>query len=643
MSDQHRNQSGLSSLRLAAHAATPNAEYPLMAEETVKRLLLESSLLAHLSDIVSILDANLRFLYVSRTAGDRSLSDVLGTCVLDHIPPPSRSQFEDAFQRAWSSGDPVTIEAASDDGLYWWENRLVRVTDGEGLSVMFTTTCDITPRKRAEQALRESEGRMRDAMAASGIGTFAWDPVRDLLVWDEGACRIFGFENSSVPVSIERYVEVLHPEDRARVQQHVAHALRTGEYHDLEHRILRSSGEIRHVFSRGSTSRDDHDNINMVRGGLLDITDRKRLEEQLRQAHKMEAIGQLTAGVAHNFNNLLSIVLPNVELCRDAVPPDAKIYLDDIEHAALRASELVRQLMLAARREGSIEKVECDLVAMVERTLRICRSTFDRAIDIRCQLDLLEAVIEARPGEIEQVLLNICINARDALKQAATKDPRLLLHLSADGPDMVEVCITDNGSGVAPEVKSHLFEPFFTTKGVGRGTGLGLATAYGIVGDHGGRISCDSQLGGPTTFRIELPRLRKPVPREVPEKPAPQATGTETILVVDDESMVRRALRGVLESGGFRVLEAGDGQQGLALIAQSNTNISLVVLDRSMPRMSGEDFLQELTRTGRTLPVILLTGDPGQQALTASAVMVKPPRAAPLLATVRNLLDQSRA
>jgi CheY-like chemotaxis protein len=354
----------------------------------------------------------------------------------------------------------------------------------------------------------------------------------------------------------------------------------------------------------------------------------------------MEAIGQLTAGVAHNFNNLLSIVLPNVELCRDAVPPDAKTYLDDIEHAALRASELVRQLMLAARREGSLAKVPCELVTVVERTLHICRSTFDRAIDIRCQLELREVMIQARPGEIEQVLLNICINARDALQQAGTKDPRITLRLENGAEGMVQISITDNGPGVAPEVRSHLFEPFFTTKGVGRGTGLGLATAYGILGDHGGRIACDSQLGGPTTFRIELPKLSRRVQRQSAPAQPTLAKGTETILVIDDEAMVRRALRGVLESGGFRVLEAADGQEGLDLLADTNSGIALVVLDRSMPRMSGEAFLQELNRTGNKLPVVLLTGDPGQEALTASAVMLKPPRAAPLLSTVRGLLDK---
>lgn len=638
MGDQHRNDASRGSLQ----GQPPDAEYSLMAEESVKRLLLESSLLAHLSDIVSIIDADLRFLYVSRTAGERTLADVLGTCVLDHIPPSSRGAFHEAFGRAWASGEPVTVEAASDDGQYWWENRLVRVTDEHGRSVMFTTTCDITPRKRAEQALRESEGRMRDAMAASGIGTFIWDPTRDLVAWDEGTCRIFGVDPQHTPTNLAGYVDFLHPEDRPRVEQHVAHALRTGEYPDLEHRLLRTNGEVRHLFLRGSTSRDAQGKVNLVRGGVLDVTDRKRLEEQLRQAHKMEAIGQLTAGVAHNFNNLLSIVLPNVELCRESVPDDAKIYLDDIEHAALRASELVRQLMLAARREGSLAKVPCELVAVVERTLHICRSTFDRAIDIRCQLELREVTIQARPGEIEQVLLNICINARDALQQAGTKEPRITLRLENGAEGMVQISITDNGPGVTPEVRSHLFEPFFTTKGVGRGTGLGLATAYGILGDHGGRITCDSQLGGPTTFRVELPRLNKRVQRQVaPSQPAP-VTGTETILVIDDEPMVRRALRGVLESGGFRVLEAADGQDGLDLLA-ADKNIALVVLDRSMPRMSGETFLQELNRTGHKLPVVLLTGDPGQEALTASAVMLKPPRAAPLLSTVRNLLDQLRA
>jgi signal transduction histidine kinase len=246
-----------------------------------------------------------------------------------------------------------------------------------------------------------------------------------------------------------------------------------------------------------------------LRGGIFDITDRKRLEEQLRHVQKMEAVGQLTAGIAHNFNNLLSIVLPNVELCRAQAPAAIDGPLADIEHAAVRATELVRQLMRFARHEIGASKSEVDLAAIAQRTVSICRATFDRriSIELAAQQDLPPVL--ARAGEIEQVLLNICINARDAFEEARSENPSLRIAVERGGRDTLRVSVRDNGPGIDAATRARLFEPFFTTKDVGRGTGLGLASAYGIVVDHQGHISCHSEPGAGTVFTVELPIARE--------------------------------------------------------------------------------------------------------------------------------------
>ncbi len=621
-------------------AAAPIAESERVSAEGVRRLLSDPSLLAHLSDIVSILDRDLRFLYVSRVVGANTMADVLGVNVLDHIPAAYHERFLEAFEQARLSGVPLTIECPARDE-YWWETRLVPVQDDRGVPLMFLTSSNITERKRREQELSERETRLRYAIEASGVGTWNWDRHSDQIAWDEGLCRIFGLDPSVAPKGYDAYLSYVHPEDRDRVDARVIQCLETGVYEDFEHRLVRPDGEVRHVLCRGMAVLDDLGKTAGIRGGIFDITDRKRLEEQLRQVQKMDAIGQLTAGIAHNFNNLLSIVLPNLELCRAQAPAAIHGPLADIEHAAKRAIEMVRQLMLFARQEVGAAKAAADLAAIAERSVSICRATFDRRISI--ELDTARALpsVLARAGEIEQVLLNICINARDALEEARSENPRIRVQVERGERDTVRVSVSDNGPGIDGAVRARLFEPFFTTKDVGRGTGLGLASAYAIVADHQGQITCASELGAGTTFMVELPVAREVRKAQMTRNDAPARRGSETVLFIDDEPLVRRALRAIMEHHGFRVLEAEDGAEGLALVERPDLTVDVILLDRSMPRMSGEQFLARLRELPRRPPVVLLTGYPGAEAEMENvrAVLMKPPKSEALLATLRQVLD----
>jgi PAS domain S-box-containing protein len=509
----HRELDQSASEKAANPASSSGGETQLLPEYNVMRLLSQPSWLSHLSDIVSVIDRELRFLYVSRTAGDRRLSDVLGRSVLEHIAPPHREQFRACFAEAWQSGEPRVVEASSNDET-WWENRLVPVRDEDGAQLMLVMTVDITQRVLAEHARKESEQRLRHALDVSGVGTWSWRLGDGRVSWDDNIGRILEVGSYPTTWDFDSVFQLIHEDDRERVRAHAEKSLPTGVYEEIEYRILRPSGEQRHVVVRGARLELSGGTSREWRGSMIDVTDRKRIEEHLRQVHKMEAVGQLTAGIAHNFNNLLGIILPTVWLCRTEATPFIKARLDDIEHTAERAAELVRQLMTFARSEGSKNMCAFDLRAAVERTLGICRATFDPATTIEFRAPATPQYVFGRAGDIEQVLLNVLLNARDALSRPDQENSRLLLRLECRARTL-HLEVDDDGPGIPQALLARVFEPFFTTKEIGKGTGLGLATAYAIVSEHKGTIAAGvSSLGG-ARIVIELPACDAPAPLPV--------------------------------------------------------------------------------------------------------------------------------
>ncbi|HKU44407.1 MAG TPA: ATP-binding protein, partial [Polyangiales bacterium] len=525
---------------------------------TLERVLGHRAVLENLPEVVCVLDRAMRILYLNRAPG-REISELLHSCVLDVIPAAQRAGYCDVFERAWSSGEAQCHEFDSISG-YWWQSRFAPLREDGRVVLMLVTSVDATERVAAERALRESESRLRHASDVAGMGTWTHDWRTDNILWDDALCAIFGVDRLNVPRGYCGFMERVHPEDRARVHGTFLRARGSGAYEELEMRILRPSGEVRYVLAKGSTTYDKQGHPNGSLGAAFDITARKRLEEQLYQGQKMEAIGQLTAGIAHNFNNVLSIILPNVALCKRDAPTLLASRLGDIEHAAHRAADLVRQLMLFARRDAEVKKAVLDPVHTVQRTLEICRTTFDRRIRIELEIGPGVPCVLANAGQLEQVLLNICINARDALEGSANEVPRITIRVARNAGESASISVRDNGPGMDESTRARVFEPFFTTKAVGRGTGLGLASAYAIVTDHGGSIRCESRPGEGTCFEIRLPAAAQleeanPAGPLAPELPQ----GDETVFVIDDELLVRRATRAMLEHGGYRVLECGDG------------------------------------------------------------------------------------
>jgi signal transduction histidine kinase len=366
--------------------------------------------------------------------------------------------------------------------------------------------------------------------------------------------------------------------------------------------------------------------------------ERHKLEEQYRHAQKMEAIGRLAGGIAHDLNNVLTAILGYSQLWLAKLPPDDPNRNDvvEIEKAGQRAASLTRRLLAFSRKQVLSPRV-INLNAVVRDVERLLRRVIGEDVELVTTLEPSLWNVKADPAQVEQVIMNLAVNARDAMPRGG----RLTIGTNNMAPD-VTLWVSDTGTGIAPEIKTHLFEPFFTTKGLGRGTGLGLSTVYGIVTQSGGRIAVQSEQGKGTTFRIYLPRVlerAEPLPQATP-RPGP-AEGRETILLVEDDDVIRALAASVLRAHGYTVLAAPDGIEGARAGAEHKGKIDLLITDLVMPRMDGRTLARELTARRPGLKVLLMSGysaeeNPGDEA---AAALRKPFTPRELLARAREVLD----
>jgi PAS domain S-box-containing protein len=390
---------------------------------------------------------------------------------------------------------------------------------------------------------------------------------------------------------------------------------------------------------------------------LADVSERKRLEDQLRQGQKMQAVGQLAGGIAHDFNNLLTVIQGNVSLLlRDAPAGSPGLeFLRAIEKASGRAAELVRQLLAYSRRTILWLKPIHPEQA-VEEMVTILRRTIDPRITVEVASAPDLWPVQADPTQVHQVLMNLCLNARDAMPEGGrlvleTDNVELTPETVHNRPEarvgqFVRLRVRDTGHGIPPAVLPRIFDPFFTTKEQGKGTGLGLALVFGIVKQHRGWIECTSEVNQGTTFTIFLPRSTAPVAATPEPRPATSPpTGHETIFLVDDEDMIRSLGRRMLQRAGYEVLLAANGEQALEVYRQAHSRIDLVILDLTMPRLSGKDALRQLVRINPAARVIIASGYSAEDMDVSGldkviAFIPKPFREEDLLKAVRQALDR---
>ena len=514
---------------------------------------------------------------------------------------------------------------------------------------------DVTERKRTEaelsralHALRASQEKLRMAVDAAGIGLWSWDTRTDHVAWEEQLCAIFGLPPGSAPAGREGYITLVHPEDRESVAAVIGRGVASGGWED-EYRIVRADGAVRWVLAKGTVLQAEGHAV--VYGAVLDITDRRHKDEQLRQAQKLEAVGQLTAGIAHNFNNMLMGILPNVHLASLKAPAEIRALLESAEHSATRAADLVRQLMTYAGRNRPSARTVVPIGPLVERAVAFCRTTFDRRIAIEGRY---EARARARvdAAQIEQSLLNVMINARDALVETRSEGPRIVVsvdpvragevELEGRQGDFVRVRVEDNGGGMSAATLARIYEPFFTTKEVGKGTGLGLATTRAILREHGGFIACDSAPGRGTMFSMYVAAESSPAAAASAPSESPPSSGTETVLVIDDEPSIRNVVDLMLGAGGFTARLAASGAEALALLSDAAvaSEVAVVLLDVSMPGMPARALRSRLRELAPHARIIYFTGYAFEAADPEDAVLEKPVTEKRLLGKIREVLDR---
>jgi two-component system, cell cycle sensor histidine kinase and response regulator CckA len=388
-----------------------------------------------------------------------------------------------------------------------------------------------------------------------------------------------------------------------------------------------------------------------------DVTQELSLQEQLLQAQKMEAIGTLAGGVAHDFNNLLTVVMGFSELLlaeKDQKNPE---YADlkKIFHAARNGADLVKQLLTFSRKSEP-KPVPMNLNKQIVQVEKMLRRTIPKMVDIQLELSADLPRINADPSQIEQVLMNLAVNSRDAMPQngkltlkteALTLDEEYCrLHAEANPGEYVMLEISDTGRGMDKETAAHIFEPFFTTKEVGKGTGLGLAMVYGIVKQHNGHITVYSEVGLGTTFKVYVPAIEGDVEPELEDSGIMPAFGTETVLLVDDEDLVSDLGARILTKHGYTVLKAANGREALDLFKKERSRISLVILDLIMPEMGGTECLKELLKIDPQVKVLVASGYSADASvketiqLGAKGFVTKPFRVNELLRDVRRVLDE---
>jgi len=511
-----------------------------------------------------------------------------------------------------------------------WPDGTVRVMRGMGeprtdergeLTRIAGTLADVTEQVTAEATLRESEARLRLALDVAQMGVWERDVatsrVQGMVPGDSGG--------ELVPLAFDTYdgfLALVHPEDRERVRRTHADAFEQGSDSTVEYRMTDGQGGWRFRQATARLLCGPDGRPSRVLGVTRDITERVTREETLRQAQKMEAVGQLAGGIAHDFNNLLTIIAGGVRFARDEAPVDSPIHeeLGAVEDAAERAAQLTRQL-LAFSRGQVLEPMVLDPNAVVRRLEPMLRRLIGEDIEIVTHAACDVGHVRADPGQLDQVLLNLAVNARDAMPKGGrltiatsrldvpAADARCRSGTVAPG-SYVRLLVSDTGTGMDRATLAHLFEPFFTTKGPGKGTGLGLATVHGIVTQSGGFVTVTSEPGCGTTFEVTLPEV--PL-HEIPSQVASvrheqHARASATVLLVEDDQHVRRLIARVLGAAGYTVLEAGSGPAALARAAEEAMSVDVIVTDMVMPEMSGREVAERYTTFNPRVKVLFISG-----------------------------------
>jgi PAS domain S-box-containing protein len=609
------------------------------SEERFRRLmtLIPDAVLIH---------ADRRLQYVNpagrRLFGAETVEALLETSVLDLLHPDFHAEAQHNWQQPMN-GEPRLLTAYRKirrlDGAYIdAEVNEVAFADAEGRCLHLMVIRDITERLQAETTLREREALYRSVIAAAdgvvyhmdahtGTYTFLSPEIEQLTGIPAKEFTLKSWIDLQGKSFMRGGMQGLHIGDAVGLH-------REGKlpYWKADTHYRHRNGDWRWVSDSSVALFDAQGKYQGSMGILLDITERKHLEEQLLQAQKMESLGRLAGGIAHDFNNLLAIMLGFAELAYSELPTEHPIcaYLDKIQTAAERGREVTGRLLVFARKQAFTPQA-IDLGVLVSDAEDLIRSLIGSNVALEMQKDEALWPVLAHPGQFEQVLFNLVVNARDAMPDGGQLTLALRNVEYAPATPGTEpglrpreyVCLTvrDTGVGMPPEIRGRIFEPFFTTKPIGQGTGLGLAMVYSLVTQSGGYIEVDSEPNGGTVFDIYLPRIYGPLTEQAGLTVTERSTGTETILLVEDEAALREMAAIWLERRGYTVFQAANGSEALAVVAQKDVPIHLLLTDVVMPQMGGVELAARLAELRPEIKVLFTTGYHGDPILRDAELM----------------------
>ena len=596
-------------------------------EETIA--LLEATLEAT-HDGILVLDLNRRvirynrllaeMLRIPREAIDAGNADELLRGIVNELEDPEA--FERRSKELWS--DP---SATSTDVLRFKDGRVFerfvaphRI--GSTIVGRVVSLRDIGPALRTEQPLEQHRAFLEKAQEIGHIGSWVAElDGSDRLGWSAESHRIFGVPLGQFEGSSKAFFAFVHPDDRAAVRAASDAAAADGQPYDIEHRVVRPDGTVRWVHEKAAILRDPHGRPLRMVGTVQDITDRRLLEDQLRQSQKMEAIGRLAGGIAHDLNNALTAIAGYAELALGEVASDhaARADVEEIRREAERAGSVTRQL-LAFSRKQLLEPRVFDLNETIAAISRLLSRLLGADVEVQTRLAGAALPVLGDPGQVEQAVINLAVNARDAMPDGgklvlataleAVDESFARSHLPMPAGQYVVLRVSDSGHGMSRETLVRIFEPFFTTKDVGKGTGLGLSMVYGTLKQIGGFIFVDSEINRGTTFRLYFPPAVAPAPAAADTAPVRESErhGHETLLIAEDEPSVRNLVASALRHDGYRLLLASSAEEALTLADAHEGPIDLLLTDAMMPGKSGVELANLMTARRPGIPVIIMSG-----------------------------------
>ena len=601
-----------------------------------------STMLQSAPDFISRITVDGKFLYLNHVTPGLSAEDVLGTSVYRYIPEAFHERAQAAVRTAKETRSVqqyATLGPRTADTVGHYLTRVSPVVEGNEVSSLVMIATDLTD-------LEEQRVHLQVALDAGGLGIWTFNPQSGESTWDARTKRIFGIaDDVSPPVVEELMSRGIHPDDQARVVKALEEATVTGHYGPVQHRIVQLGGKVRWVSASGMAIRDHEGKLLSLVGSVQDITERRLLEERLIEAQKLESIGRLAGGVAHDFNNMLTAIFGNLQFAQDAASlEEARPKIETALIAAERSAALTAQLLAFARRQVIEPKVLSpnDLIRRLD-------TMFRRAIGEQVQVVLsLSARGRVRAGEsqLEQVVMNLVTNARDAMPSGGvlkieTRDVTLDQAYADGEPDVqpgphVLLAVSDTGPGIPAEALPHLFEPFFTTRS--GGTGLGLATCYGIVKQSDGHLSVASDPERGTTFKVYLPRVDAEAATEPRSDPMAAPSRGERVLLVEDEDPVRSIVELTLRTHGYHVVSARTAEDALKL-ALTEQPFDLLVSDVVLPGMGGRALAEDLATRQPGLRVLFISGYTEDAIVHGIRFLQKPFTSSNLPAKVREVLD----